>query len=185
MIRIAVFLLFLTACGRPPLSPEQFVVGGGDLFDVTEPSDSLLIQAFDRTGKRPISKVVIHCAATPEGLDPDQAWYDRLWELNGWNNAGYHALVRLDGTVIWMQPMELPSNGARGYNYESLHISYSGGVGLNGRPKDTRTPQQKKVIKALTEALLRIHPRAKVYLHNQLNDHKACPSFYKVDDIFN
>ena len=42
----------------------------------------------------------------------------------GWNSPGYHHLIMSDGTIHNLQPIERSSNGAAGFNANSIHISY-------------------------------------------------------------
>lgn len=165
------------------ITPESYVTSTEELFDSGQDSDDLLIEALDYLEGRDIRLIVVHCAAIPKGLNPDKEWYNRVWELNDWNNPGYHIVVREGGDLIWMQPFNKPSNGAKGHNLHALHICYNGGVDIDFNPLDTRTDQQKIVLSSLIQVLQEVYPEAEVKLHNELTN-KACPSFYEVDDIF-
>lgn len=176
-----VTLLFLISCNKEPksvITPEKYLTDSTSLFDASQDNDDVLIDLMERLKGRVITKIVLHCAAIPEGMDPDKDWYDRVWELNGWKNPGYHALVKLGGDIIWMSTFNSATNGVKGMNSESIHISYSGGLDkYTNKPKDTQTKEQEKVTKALVEALLEIYPDVEVYGHTELNPGKACPSY--------
>ena len=49
---------------------------------------------------REIKEIIIHCSATPLGKD-FSAEVIRDWHVkgNGWDDIGYHFIVRLDGTI--------------------------------------------------------------------------------------
>jgi N-acetylmuramoyl-L-alanine amidase len=41
--------------------------------------------------------------------------------------------------------IEKVSNGVKGFNSETINISYMGGVDFKNNAKDTRTPEQKQL----------------------------------------
>lgn len=136
--------------------------------------------------------LVLHCTATPEDREVTAADI-RHWHCDppakggrGWRQVGYTDLLHLDGS--WerlvanndddtVDPWEV-TNGAAGYNQASRHIVYAGGVSkADGKPKDTRTLEQRK---ALAEYVRRFHerfPQVRIVGHRELNPRKACPSF--------
>lgn len=85
---------------------------------------------------REIKYIVCHCTATDQ--DATVEGIKRFWKKNlGWRNPGYHFLIEKDGTIHNLQPIEKPSNGVRGYNTNSIHVSYIG-----GKLQDDRTDEQ-------------------------------------------
>jgi N-acetylmuramoyl-L-alanine amidase len=78
-----------------------------------------------------------------------------------------------------------PTNGVAGYNANSIHISYIGGV--NGKKAvDNRTPEQKATMLDLLTELKRLFPNAKILGHRDLpNVKKACPSFDAIAEYKN
>ncbi len=135
--------------------------------------------------------LVIHCTATPEGREVTSAEI-RHWHTDpkskggrGWNQVGYTDMIHLDGKVERMvannedacvDPWEI-TNGASGFNSVSRHIVYVGGVGKDGKSKDTRTAAQTK---SLTDYVRDFHhrfPQIRIVGHRELNPHKDCPSF--------
>ncbi len=108
----------------------------------------------------------------------------------GWNSPGYHHLIMPDGTIHNLQPIERPSNGAAGFNANSIHISYVGGVDSRGRISDNRTPQQREEMKKLAIRYYQLYPNADFIGHRDLSPDKnrdgvisqnewvkSCPSF--------
>ena len=97
---------------------------------------------------RKITRIVIHCSATAKGRPFTVAdiwsWHtDPKPRGNGWKNPGYHYVIGLEGERWPMQPLNKPSNGARSFNRNSIHICYIGGMSADGqRPEDTRTRAQ-------------------------------------------
>lgn len=126
---------------------------------------------------RTINKVIWHCAATREGQDVKTATI-RHWHVNdrGWSDIGYHFVIELDGSVHAGRPLIRTGAHVAGHNRHSIGICYVGGLDANGKPKDTRTEDQKKALYELTGRLLHRFPGATVHGHNEFAA-KACPCF--------
>lgn len=141
---------------------------------------------------KPLSLYVIHCAATKAnnrltGADVRKWHTDPVSKGGrGWAVPGYSMVIRTDGTIDslvafnedqWVQYNEI-TNGAVGFNGVSRHVCYIGGLDDNMKPKDTRTPQQKQVLKDMVLRAIERHPDIKVLGHYQLQPHKPyCPGF--------
>jgi N-acetylmuramoyl-L-alanine amidase len=71
------------------------------------------------------------------------------------------------------------TNGVKGYNSNSIHFSYIGGIDESGRPKDTRTLKQKESLLYLVKQAKKQFPNAIVQGHKDFKGvaNKACPSF--------
>lgn len=95
---------------------------------------------------RNIKYIVIHCSA---GFG-DLASVKKFWkEVLGWKNVGYHRFIDTTGKVFALAGLEKITNGVAGFNTNSVHICYQGGIEkVEGkiRSKDTRTVAQKKAI---------------------------------------
>lgn len=127
---------------------------------------------------RPITHIVIHCSATPEGKPFTAKDIDGWHRKQGWNGIGYHRVVRLDGTIEQGRADVTPGSHVAGHNANSIGICYIGGTDAAGKPKDTRTPAQKAALASLVRALLKKYPGAKVCGHRDFPGvKKACPSF--------
>lgn len=131
---------------------------------------------------RVINKIIIHCAATPEGKDYTVEQI-RQWHTtpkpngNGWKDIGYHFVIYRDGSVHPGRPIEQIGAHTSGYNANSIGICYIGGCAKDGKtPKDTRTHEQKAALVKLVAELRRRFPNASVHGHNEFAN-KACPSF--------
>jgi len=121
---------------------------------------------------RKIDYIVCHCTATDQDATVESI--QNFWRNNlGWKNPGYHFLIEKDGTIHNLQPIDKPSNGVRGYNANSIHVSYIG-----GKLVDDRTPQQKASIRSVVNVMQSMYPNAKVQGHRDFpNVSKACPRF--------
>lgn len=119
----------------------------------------------------PIKRIVIHCTATREGQDVTAATIRGWHRKQGWRDIGYHYVVRLDGAVEKGRPDNVVGSHVAGWNTGSIAIVYVGGLDANGKPKDTRTPAQKKALKQLIEMLRKAHP-VSVMGHRDLSPDK-------------
>lgn len=125
---------------------------------------------------RTINYIVLHCTATPQTTTVESIL--RYWrEHLRWRNPGYHFLIDRFGNVSILQPIEEIANGVAGYNANSIHISYIGGVNENNIAIDNRTVLQKNAMSFLVSNLASRFSEAKICGHTNLNPQKACPSF--------
>lgn len=125
---------------------------------------------------RTITKIIIHCTATREDVPVTVAQVDKWHRQRGWNGIGYHYLVYLDGSVHPGRSEDVVGAHTAGHNAESIGVCYVGGIGADGRAKDTRTPAQKASLAALVKQLRTKYPQATVHGHNEFAA-KACPCF--------
>ena len=126
---------------------------------------------------RNISKIIIHCSATPEGKDFTVADI-RRWHLQrGFNDIGYHFVIYRDGSVVNGRPIDKIGAHCLHQNNHSVGICYIGGLAADGKtPKDTRTPEQRSALASLVADLRKRFPLATVHGHNEFAA-KACPCF--------
>lgn len=124
-----------------------------------------------------ITKIIVHCAATPEGKDFTVADIDRWHKAKGWKCIGYHFVIYRDGSVHEGRPIDMIGAHCKGFNSHSIGICYIGGCTADGKhAKDTRTPEQKRALRQLLEKLHSKYPNASIHGHNEFAN-KACPCF--------
>lgn len=92
---------------------------------------------------RKISKIIIHCSATKEGRDYTVADIDRYHRARGFRKIGYHFVIYRDGSIHVGRTKNEIGTHCTGQNAISIGICYIGGLSSDGKPKDTRTPQQR------------------------------------------
>ncbi len=131
---------------------------------------------------RKINRIIIHCAATPEGKDFTVQQIDQWHRQRGFRYIGYHFIIYRDGSVHEGRPIEEIGAHCKGYNANSIGICYIGGCAADGKtPKDTRTEAQRAALVRLVADLKARYPRATVHGHNEFAN-KACPSFIVKND---
>ena len=130
---------------------------------------------------RKITKIILHCSATKEGKNFTAKDIDQWHRRQGFQMIGYHYVILLDGTVEIGRPLEIPGAHTYGHNADSIGICYIGGLDHDGKPKDTRTPEQRKAMKKLIDNLLVRYANATVHCHNEFAN-KECPCF-KIEDL--
>lgn len=129
--------------------------------------------------KRPIKYIALHCTATPQNTSVmaiQRYWRDSL----KWKSPGYHLLIEANGTIHRLMDFNGIANGVRGFNKESIHISYIGGVTKEGRPVDNRTAVQKEaILKCIKEVIEWSDNKCLIIQgHRDFpNANKACPCF--------
>lgn len=155
---------------------------------------------------RNIKYIVIHCTAGFQSAFKVQDYFTRSVEKGGrgWRTGGYHRIVERNGAIAEMYNFERVTNGVKGYNSESINISYVGGVNREKSKEgifiaeDTRTADQKLAIeKCIIEAIMwlsengkDIHKDLMILGHRDFSEDqnqngiiepheriKACPSF--------
>lgn len=129
--------------------------------------------------KRHIKYIALHCTATQPTASVaaiQRYWRDSL----GWKAPGYHLLIEPNGTIHRLLDFNGIANGVRGFNKETIHISYIGGVDKQGKPLDNRTAVQKEaILKCIKEVIEWSDNKCLIIQgHRDFpNAKKACPCF--------
>lgn len=135
------------------------------------------IQPGNRT--RVITGIILHCTATQEGHNATvEAIRNFHVNVRHFSDIGYHYVIYPDGSVHTGRDVNISGAHCTGHNAHTIGISYVGGLDKNGKPKDTRTPAQKKAIAELVAKLRDTYkiPKSNVYGHYEFAN-KACPCF--------
>lgn len=128
------------------------------------------------TTTRTIREFIIHCSATKAGRDFRAADIRRWHRQRGFADIGYHFVIDLDGTIELGRPLGRIGAHCLGHNQISIGICYIGGLDADGKPADTRTPEQRDSLLALLRALRLHYPLATIHGHCEFAA-KACPCF--------
>jgi|TARA_R110000744_G_scaffold107262_2_gene203766 N-acetylmuramoyl-L-alanine amidase len=127
---------------------------------------------------RSINKIIVHCSATPRNKD-FSAEDIRDWHVkgNGWDDIGYHFVIRLDGSIEYGRMVDKYGAHAKGNNYDSIGVCYIGGMNKDMTEwEDTRTEQQKESLLILLKTFKKLHKNVEIYGHRNFST-KMCPSF--------
>ena len=134
------------------------------------------------TNTRSITKIIVHCSATPKGEDytTDDI---KKWHLqNGFSDIGYHYVVYRDGSVHKGRDEKISGAHTTGQNTCSIGVCYIGGCPARTdkdwqrKGEDTRTDAQKSALLELLKELKAKYPQAVIYGHRDFAA-KSCPSF--------
>lgn len=117
--------------------------------------------------------IILHTAAWPG--DPSIHDIHRVHvDQNGWNDVGYHYVIRKDGTIeVGRHEMQ---QGAHcrdmGMNSQSIGICLSG-----HHDREDITGAQRKSLMKLCKQVMDAHdiPSAKVWGHRETGAKKSCP----------
>lgn len=146
-------------------------------------------------GMRKITLIAVHCSATMAGrpftADDIRNMHTRPKPRgNGWSTIGYHSVIELDGRVVETLSHDRRPIHAKGHNANAMAVCYIGGIGANGKPANTMTPQQESSLVDLLRQWRRMYPSARIRGHRDLSPDrdgdgiierhewlKECPSF--------
>ena len=129
--------------------------------------------------RKATTMIILHCSATREGQDVKAKTIKQWHKDRGFDDIGYHYVIDLDGTIEKGRDEDLVGAHCKGHNATSIGICYVGGCDKNMKPKDTRTPEQKRSMLSLVRKLVNKYkiPVTQIWAHHDFDKHKACPSF--------
>lgn len=133
---------------------------------------------------RKITSIIIHASDTPPemdiGADEIRQWHV---EENGWDDIGYHAVIRRNGLVERGRLESVVGAHAYGYNRFSLGICLIGGRKSKSKdPESNFTREQYMSLFLLVERWVRDYNISIVVGHNEVSN-KPCPCF-NVKEFF-
>lgn len=124
--------------------------------------------------------LVVHCSATRPSQDIGVKEI-RQWHKNqGWQDIGYHYVIRRDGKVERGRAENLVGSHVAGRNSNSVGVCMVGGVSQNNfeKAENNFTPAQFASLKTLLKMLADKYKGAVVLGHRDFPKvSKACPSF--------
>lgn len=140
---------------------------------------------------RKIDTIIIHCSATKAWQDFTAKDIDCWHRKRGFDGIGYHYVIRLNGKIERGRNVEYPGAHCPDWNTRSIGICYIGGLDANGKPTDTRTKAQKRILYQLIRELQRDYPGINLVIGHRdtspdlnrngvIEPHefvKACPCF--------
>lgn len=131
---------------------------------------------------RNITHIIVHCADTYAGMDigVDEI---RKWHVegNGWDDVGYHYIIRRNGIVEKGRDDNVSGAHARGMNANSLGVCLVGGKGEDGSPVVNFTASQWEALRELCLNLKFMH-NANIIGHCDVpGTSKTCPNFNVIE----
>lgn len=130
------------------------------------------------SGDRDVDLIVIHCSATPPAMDIGVQVIDKWHKENGWEECGYHFVIRRNGLVESGRDLTKTGAHAKGYNHNSIGLCLIGGVDNYHKPKNNYTHAQMQSLKFMLTELSREFKGALVVGHGDLPQaNKDCPCF--------
>lgn len=139
----------------------------------------------------------IHCSATKPSQDIDAAEIRRWHKKKGWDDIGYHFVVRRDGTIERGRHVVDIGAHTYGFNRISIGICMIGGIGEDDKPENNFTTQQWVSLGRLVEYCKRHWPGIKFRGHRDFSPDvdgdgviekwewlKDCPSFDVAETVY-
>ena len=128
--------------------------------------------------KRNVTKLVVHCTASPDNLDIGAREINEWHVTRGWSGIGYHWVIRRDGTIEAGRPEESSGAHVKGHNHDSIGIVWVG--------TDNIEDEQMDALRTKVKELCYRYKLNKedVYGHYEFDSGKTCPNL-KMDDFRN
>ena len=127
---------------------------------------------------REINKVVVHCSATKQSMDIGAEDIRGWHKGKGWDDIGYHYVIRRNGKVEKGRDVSIAGAHAKGHNFNSIGICLVGGIDDNGKADDNYTLKQYNALIQLISFLKITFPIDDVLGHRDLPSvNKSCPCF--------
>lgn len=142
-------------------------------------TDEIFAGETYHTQKRKVSRIAIHCSASPQGRGDDAFTIDR-WHVERWgklSGIGYHYVVLEDGTIQKGRWVDSLGAGVYRGNSETVHICYIG-----GSERDEITEAQLISIERLSALLISEEMyslrASDIKGHNEFEGHssRGCPN---------
>lgn len=133
---------------------------------------------MNRLNKEAVRFITVHCSATPPESDVGTDEIRRWHKGKGWEDVGYHYVIRRNGTVEAGRSLDFQGAHVEGHNHEAIGICLVGGVRRDLSPDANFTAVQYTSLETLINLLLPRYPGATVRGHRDFPGvTKACPSF--------
>jgi N-acetylmuramoyl-L-alanine amidase len=117
---------------------------------------------------RNVRYIAVHCSATPQSATVESI--QRYWrQVLRWKNPGYHVIIKPNGEVVELLPIDQVSNGVAGFNSVIINICYIGGVDSKGNYVDNRTPEQKATMLRYIKKWKKMFPKAIIQGHRDFS----------------
>ena len=128
---------------------------------------------------REIKKLIIHCSATKPSMDIGAEDIRGWHKGKGWDDIGYHYVIRRNGKVEKGRDVSIAGAHAKGHNFNSIGICLVGGIDNDSKADDNYNLKQYNALIQLISFLEITFPIDDVLGHRDLPSvNKSCPCFY-------
>nr|DAV88693.1 MAG TPA: endodeoxyribonuclease I [Caudoviricetes sp.] len=129
---------------------------------------------------RQIKYLIVHCTATRANVVANVRVIDEWHKARDFHKqrmsghyCGYHFVIAQDGSIEVGRYLNEIGAHTPNYNTPSIGICYAGGLDAQGRPADTRTPEQKAALEwLLTQLVARFPNIQKIAGHRDFSPDK-------------
>lgn len=125
---------------------------------------------------RKIDKIIVHCSATKPTQNIGAAEIDAWHKKQGWDEIGYHFVIRRSGEIENGRAVEKIGAHCKGHNADSIGICLVGGIDTAGKPENNFTDAQFASLRKLVLELKAKFNILYIFGHNEFAN-KACPCF--------
>lgn len=132
---------------------------------------------------RDVNRLIVHCSATRPTQDVGVLEIGRWHVERGFNEIGYHFVIRRDGTLEEGRPVSIQGAHTMGENGDSIGICMVGGISESGSADCNFTFNQWAQLNHLLQRLCQEYPIDSIHGHRNFSG-KACPTF-DVKAFFN
>ena len=130
--------------------------------------------------RKKTDSIIIHCAATKASMDIGYKEI-RKWHVedNGWDDVGYHFIIRRNGQLEKGRPEGYSGAHAPSHNSRSIGICLVGGMADDGGPENNFTLEQFLTLKDLVNMIMdKYSDITEVLGHCDVQENKPnCPGF--------
>lgn len=127
---------------------------------------------------RKITKIIVHCSATPPSQDIGGEEIDEWHLKRGFDGIGYHNVIRRDGGVEFGRSLMQEGAHVRGHNEESIGICLVGGIDEAGASEPNYTENQMTSLRGLLAHYTEQWPEAYIRGHGDIEGTaRDCPCF--------
>lgn len=124
--------------------------------------------------------IVVHCSATRPSQDIGAAEIRKWHKAQGWEDIGYHYVIRRDGKVERGRALDAVGAHVAGHNSTTVGVCMVGGVDQKDftKPVNNFTKPQWAALKQVCADLVARYPDATILGHRDFPKvAKACPCF--------
>ena len=130
--------------------------------------------------RKKTDSIIIHCAATKASMDIGYKEI-RKWhvENNGWDDVGYHFIIRRNGQLEKARPEGYSGAHAPSHNGRSIGICLVGGMAEDGSAENNFTLEQFLTLKDLVNMIMdKYSDITEILGHCDVQENKPnCPGF--------